>query len=159
MTKFQNCGRLEGSCLLPLTARTKVTVTRAVGSSLVREKGDDAVLRFAFGAGLFRHGCYGKMGPVASRFHLNWRNAQHRPLRHRKHCREGPYPALRAIWKHFHQVIILANQHTWPCCERLQVCLVKARFDECWNLFFQRVYFCIGKHEKVGQVAIIWTLL
>ena len=48
--------RLDGAVVLPLAPLAEVAVAEAIGPRLVREQGDDAVLRLALGAGLFRHG-------------------------------------------------------------------------------------------------------
>ena len=48
-------GGLDGAVVLPLIPLAKVAVTEAIGPRLVAEQVDDAVLRLAFGAGLFRH--------------------------------------------------------------------------------------------------------
>ena len=47
--------RLDAAVVLPLVPLAEVVVAEAIGTGLVREQGDDAVLRLAFGAGLFRH--------------------------------------------------------------------------------------------------------
>ena len=47
--------RFDATVIVTLVPLTEIVVTQAVGPRLVREQRDDAVLRLAFGAGLFRH--------------------------------------------------------------------------------------------------------
>jgi hypothetical protein len=47
---------LNTAVVLPLVPLAEVAVAEAIGPGRVREQRDDAVLRFALGAGDFRHG-------------------------------------------------------------------------------------------------------
>ena len=46
----------DAAVVLSLVPLAEIVVAEAIGAQLVGEQGDDAVLRFAFGAWLFRNG-------------------------------------------------------------------------------------------------------